>query len=76
MATRYAGRSEPVAAAVAALGAKLAKSDGQITTLEILAFRRIFNVAQDDVAQIGGLWRHAGATGRWMARLRASAATR
>ncbi len=50
MATRYAGRSEPVAAAVAALGAKLAKSDGQITTLEILAFRRIFNVAQEDVA--------------------------
>ncbi len=66
VATRYAGRSEPVAAAVAAavtaLGAKLAKSDGQITTVEILAFRRIFNVAQDDVARISGLWRSAGGT--------------
>ena len=63
---RYTGQNETVAAAVAAavtaLGAKLSKSDGQITTLEILAFRRIFNVAQDDVARIGVLWRSAGDT--------------
>lgn len=62
VSVRYAGTDEAVAAAVAALGGKLAKADGQVSSAEILAFRRIFNIAEEDVPRIGALWRDAART--------------
>ncbi|MEO8557498.1 MAG: TerB family tellurite resistance protein [Rhodospirillales bacterium] len=38
---------------VIALGAKMAKADGVVTRDEVAAFRRIFEVPQDEVANVG-----------------------
>lgn len=37
--------------AVIALGAKMAKADGEVTRDEVIAFRQIFQIAQEDEAQ-------------------------
>lgn len=49
------GRLEPagVTAALIALGAKMAKSDGVVTTDEIEAFKRVFQASPEDDAMIG-----------------------
>lgn len=41
-------RSVAFAIAVIALGAKMAKADGQVTRDEVTAFREVFQIAQDD----------------------------
>ena len=49
------GEAEPasVTAAMIALGAKMAKSDGLVTPDEIVAFRRVFQASPESDAQIG-----------------------
>lgn len=49
------GRIEPagVTAALIALGAKMAKSDGVVTTDEIEAFKRVFQASPSNNAEIG-----------------------
>jgi DnaJ like chaperone protein len=41
---------------VIALGAKMAKADGVVTRDEVAAFRRIFEVPQDEVANVGRIF--------------------
>ena len=41
-------RSVAFAIAVIALGAKMAKADGQVTRDEVTAFREVFQIARDD----------------------------
>jgi len=43
-------RSVAFAIAVVALGAKMAKADGQVTRDEVTAFREVFEIARDDEA--------------------------
>ncbi|MBY6067021.1 molecular chaperone DjiA [Leisingera aquaemixtae] len=43
-------RTVAFAIAVIALGAKMAKADGQVTRDEVTAFREVFQIAQDDEA--------------------------
>ncbi|NND18348.1 MAG: TerB family tellurite resistance protein, partial [Silicimonas sp.] len=43
-------RSIAFTIAVIALGAKMAKADGQVTRDEVTAFREVFQIAQDDEA--------------------------
>jgi len=43
-------RSVGFAIAVIALGAKMAKADGQVTRDEVMAFREVFQIAQNDEA--------------------------
>lgn len=43
-------RSVAFAIAVIALGAKMAKADGQVTRDEVTAFREVFQIARDDEA--------------------------
>ena len=43
-------RSVAFAIAVIALGAKMAKADGQVTRAEVTAFREVFQIAADDEA--------------------------
>ncbi|WP_146344685.1 molecular chaperone DjiA [Falsiphaeobacter marinintestinus] len=43
-------RSVAFAIAVIALGAKMAKADGQVTRDEVMAFREVFQIAQEDEA--------------------------
>ncbi len=49
------GRQDPasVTAALIALGAKMAKSDGLVTVDEIEAFKQVFQASAEDEAQIG-----------------------
>jgi DnaJ like chaperone protein len=56
------GRNEAVAAAVTALGAKIAKADGLVSEAEVRVFRRLFRVGGDDAARVGTLWREAART--------------
>ncbi|MEM8578145.1 MAG: molecular chaperone DjiA [Pseudomonadota bacterium] len=46
-------RSVAFAIAVIALGAKMAKADGQVTRDEVTAFREVFNIQQQDEAGAG-----------------------
>jgi len=62
LAERYSGHGEAVAAAVSALGAKLAKIDGRVSEAEVRAFRRIFHIPQSEVPRIAELWREAALT--------------
>lgn len=62
LASRYAGRSEAVIAAVTALGAKIAKADGRVSPGEIRAFREAFNIRESDVPRMAALWREAART--------------
>ena len=48
-------RTVAFAIAVIALGAKMAKADGQVTRDEVTAFREVFQIAAEDEAA-----RHAG----------------
>ncbi len=48
--------SEAFAMAVVALGAKMAKSDGQVTADEVLAFREIFRIEDADLPDVGRLY--------------------
>ena len=45
--------------AVIALGAKMAKADGQVTRDEISAFRRVFHIAPEDEAAAGRIYNMA-----------------
>ncbi len=49
------GRIEPagVTAALIALGAKMAKSDGHVTADEVAAFKRVFQASEDNDRDIG-----------------------
>ena len=49
-------RSVGFTIAVIALGAKMAKADGQVTRDEVAAFREIFTISQKDEAQAGRLF--------------------
>ena len=48
--------SEAFAMAIVALGAKMAKSDGQVTRDEVLAFREVFRIEDDDLPDVGRLY--------------------
>jgi len=39
--------------AVVALGAKMAKADGRVTRDEVVAFREIFRIDEDDLPTVG-----------------------
>jgi uncharacterized tellurite resistance protein B-like protein len=62
IASRYSGNNEAVIAAVTALGAKVAKSDGHVSQGEIRAFREAFNIRERDVRRLAALWRDAART--------------
>lgn len=49
-------RSVAFTIAVIALGAKMAKADGQVTRDEVTAFREVFHIAQADEAQAAKLF--------------------
>ncbi len=48
--------SEAFAMAIVALGAKMAKSDGRVTRDEVLAFREVFRIEDDDLPDVGRLY--------------------
>ena len=45
--------TEGFAIAVVALGAKMAKADGRVTTDEVIAFREIFQITDEDLPAVG-----------------------
>src|SRR5690606_13874199 len=47
--------------AVIVLGAKRAKADGLVTREEILAFRQVFHIPEEDVANVGRVFDRARA---------------
>ncbi len=51
--TRPPEKSVAFTIAVIALGAKMAKADGQVTRDEVVAFRQIFQISPEDEAQAG-----------------------
>ena len=44
------------------LAAKLAKSDGQVTSDEIAKFKKIFRIPQSDLKQVAAIWKQAAET--------------
>ena len=46
-------RSDGFAMAVVALGAKMAKADGRVTRDEVIAFREVFEIADEDLPHVG-----------------------
>jgi DnaJ like chaperone protein len=50
------------ATAVIALGAKLAKADGRVTAEEIRAFRRVFQIEDDEVGDVARIYNQAKAS--------------
>ncbi len=50
------------ATAVIALGAKLAKADGRVTADEIRAFRRVFQIEDDEVGDVARIYNQAKAS--------------
>lgn len=48
--------TEGFAMAVVALGAKMAKSDGRVTRDEVLAFREVFQISDEDLPDVGRLF--------------------
>lgn len=51
--TRPAEATEGFAIAVVALGAKMAKADGRVTRDEVIAFREIFRITDEDLPAVG-----------------------
>jgi len=51
--TRPPEATEGFAIAVVALGAKMAKADGRVTTDEVIAFREIFQITDADLPAVG-----------------------
>ena len=56
---RAATRQIAFTIAVIVLGAKMAKADGVVTREEILAFRQVFHVPQDEMKNVGRLFDRA-----------------
>lgn len=46
-------KTDGFAMAVVALGAKMAKADGRVTREEVVAFRQVFEIAEEDIPHVG-----------------------
>ena len=55
-AARPAEASDAFAMAVVALGAKMAKSDGRVTRDEVIAFREVFRIEDEDLPDVARLY--------------------